>query len=246
MSGLKGRKALVTGGSRGIGAAIAQRLAKDGAEVAITYSASQDRAAAVVAEIERAGGKAIAIQADAKVPDAVRGAVDKAAQALGGLDILVNNAGVLRAGALPDVTEDDLDETLAVNVKAVFVATQAALPHLGEGARIINLGSVLGQRVPLPGLGTYSMSKFAVAGFTKAWARDLAQSGITVNAIQPGPIDTDMNPADSEFAEVLAPLTALGRYGKTEDIANAAAYLASAEAGYITGATINVDGGGEA
>jgi 3-oxoacyl-[acyl-carrier protein] reductase len=240
---LSGKIALVTGGSRGIGAAIAKRLAAEGAAVAITYSSSPDRAEAVVKEIESAGGKAIAIQADAADADAVKRSVNETVKQLGGLDILVNNAGVAAMAPLDQFTLEDYDRTMAVNVRGVFVASQEASRHMKEGGRIITIGSTNAERMPFAGGGVYAASKAAVAGLTKGLARDLGPRGITVNNVQPGPVDTDMNPADGPFAETLKGMMALPRYGTGDEIASFVAYLAGPEAAYITGASLLIDGG---
>jgi 3-oxoacyl-[acyl-carrier protein] reductase len=241
--GLAGKVALVTGGSRGIGAAIARRLAKDGAAVAITYHASLAKADEVVREIKAGGGKALAIQADSADAEAVTAAVNRAAAELGGLDILVNNAGVLAIAPIGDFSLADFDRTLAVNVRAVFVATQAAVKHLRDGGRIINIGSTNAERMPFGGGAVYAMSKSALLGLAQGLARDLGPRGITVNNVQPGPIDTDMNPADGPFAETLKKLMALPRYGRAEEVAAMVAYLAGPEAGFVTGASLMIDGG---
>ncbi len=240
---LEGKAAIITGGSRGIGAAIAQRFADEGADVAITYSSSKGPADEVVKSIEAKGRKGLAIKADATDHAAVAAAVKKAHKQFGRLDILVNNAGIYELAPMTEVTDDAFDRTIDVNVKAVFVAAREAAKLMGEGGRIVSIGSVLGERVPGPDTGLYAMSKFAVAGLTRAWARDLAPRKITVNTIQPGPIDTDMNPADGEFSDMQKQLTALGRYGDPAEIAAVALFLASDDASYVTGAAITVDGG---
>lgn len=243
---LEGKVALVTGSSRGIGAAIAARLAEEGADVAITYASSAEAAEDVAAELRDRGVQALVFKADAASAAQIKALVPQVVERLGRLDILVNNAGIFGGGPLGETEEADFDATVAVNVKAVFLAAREAVKVLPEGGRIINIGSVFGQRVPLPGLGLYSMSKFAVAGLTKAWARDLAARKITVNAIQPGPIDTDMNPEQGDFGAVLGPMIPLGHYGRPEDVANAVAFLAGPQAAFVTGETLNVDGGFEA
>ena len=243
---LAGKRALVTGASRGIGAAIAKALAAEGADVAITYEKSADSAARVVDAIKAGGRKTVAIQADSADVAAVQASVEKTVAALGGLDILVNNAGILRLGGLNDISLGDIDALLNVNVRSPIVASKAALRHLGKGGRIITIGSYFADRVPSPVLGVYAASKSALAAFTKALAREVGPRDVTVNLIQPGSIDTDMNPAHGPTAETLKQFMALGRYGATEDIANAVAFLASAKAKYITGSTLTVDGGANA
>jgi 3-oxoacyl-[acyl-carrier protein] reductase len=243
---LAGKRALVTGASRGIGAAIAKALAAEGADVAITYEKSADSAAKVVDAIKASGRKAVAIQADSVDVAAVQASVDKTVAALGGLDILVNNAGILRLGGLNDISLADIDALLNVNVRSPIVASRAALPHLGKGGRIITIGSYFADRVPAPVLGVYAASKSALIAFNKALARELGPKDITVNLVQPGSIDTDMNPAHGPTAETLKQFMALGRYGAPDDIANAVAFLASAKAKYITGSTLTVDGGANA
>ncbi|NIF44352.1 SDR family NAD(P)-dependent oxidoreductase [Burkholderia sp. Tr-862] len=246
MNRLQGKRALVTGGSRGIGAAIAKRLAADGADVAITYEKSAERAQAVVADIEALGRRAVAIQADSADPVAVRGAVDHAAQTLGGLDILVNNAGIFRAGALDDLTLDDIDATLNVNVRAVIVASQAAARHLGEGGRIVSTGSCLATRVPDAGMSLYAASKAALIGWTQGLARDLGARGITINLVHPGSTDTDMNPADGEHAGAQRSRMAIPQYGKAEDVAALVAFVVGPEGRSINGAGLTIDGGANA
>jgi 3-oxoacyl-[acyl-carrier protein] reductase len=240
---LEGKVALITGGSRGIGAAIAKRLAADGAKVAITYSKGADAAASVVKEIERDGGKAIAIQADATEAEAVKVAVEKTAATFGGLDVLVNNAGTAIPKTFEETTLEEMDRVLNINVRGVFIATQAALKHMKSGGRIIMIGSCLGERVMTPGLVPYSATKGAVKIFTQALSRELGGRGITVNNVQPGPIDTELNPAASEWAAPQKAATALGRYGHVEEIAAMVAFIAGPESSYITGASLTVDGG---
>jgi len=243
MSKLAKKAALVTGGSRGIGAAIAKRLAADGASVAITYAKDAGAAAAVVKAIEAGGGKAVAIQADAADAEAVRGAVEKAVSALGGLDIVVNNAGTAIPKSFEETTLEELDRVININVRGVFVTTQAALKHLKKGGRIINIGSCVGERMMTPGLVPYSATKGAVKMFTQGLSREVGRRGITVNNVQPGPIDTDLNPAAGDWAAPQKAMTALGRYGTVEEVAALVAFVASPEAAYITGANLTVDGG---
>ena len=240
---LAGKVALVTGGSRGIGAAIARRLATDGASVAITYSKGVDAAASLVKEIERGGGKAIAIQADAADADAVRNAVGRTVTTLGRLDVLVNNAGTAVPAPVEETTLEDFDRLFAVNVRGVFVATQAALKHLKAGGRIINIGSCLGERVFMAGMAPYSATKGAVKMFTQGLARELGARGITVNNVQPGPIDTELNPAAGEWSKVQKAAVPLDRYGRAEEVAALVAFVAGPEASYINGANLTVDGG---
>ncbi len=245
---LSGKVALVQGGSRGIGAAIVKRLAAEGAAVAFTYVSSEAKAQELQDSITSTGGKALAIKADSADAAAIRHAVSSTVEAFGRLDILVNNAGVLAVAPLEDFTlEDfkleDFDQTLAINVRSVFIASQEAAKHMGEGSRIVNIGSTNADRMPFGGGGVYAMSKSALVGLTKGLARDLGPRGITINNVQPGPVDTDMNPAHGDFAESLIPLMAVGRYGTADEIASFVAYLVGPEAGYITGASLTIDGG---
>jgi len=240
---LTGKVALVTGGSRGIGAAIAKRLARDGAAVAITYAHAQQKADEVVHAIEAAGGRALAIGADSADAEAVKSAVAETVRTFGHLDVLVNNAGIGVVMPLDQFSLDDFDRMVAVNVRGVFVATQEASRHMGQGGRIITIGSVNADRMPFAGGGVYAMTKAAVAGLTRGLARDLGPRGITVNTVQPGPVDTDMNPADGPFAEGMKGWMALARYGQGDEIAGMVAYLASPEAGFVTGASLTIDGG---
>ena len=243
---LTGKVALVTGGSRGIGAAIAKKLADQGADVAISYSASADKANAVVKEIEAKGVRGAAFKADQAKTKEVEGLVESVVKRFGRLDILVNNAGVFVTGQVHERAnnQDELDRLFAVNVGGVATAVRAASGVIGDGGRIISIGSVVGEQSPFPGIADYSATKAALIGYTRGWARDLGPKGITVNDVQPGPIDTDMNPAgNGEFSDAQAARTALGRYGKAEEVAAAVAFLASPEAGYITGTTLTVDGG---
>jgi 3-oxoacyl-[acyl-carrier protein] reductase len=240
---LTGKVVLVQGGSRGIGAAIVKRLAEQGAAVAFTYISSDAKARELQDSITATGGQALAIKADSASADDIRRAVSTTVDTFKGLDILVNNAGVLAIAPLDEFSLEDFDRTLAINVRSVFIASQEAARHMKEGGRIINIGSTNADRMPFGGGGPYAMSKSALVGLTKGLARDLGPRGITVNNVQPGPVDTDMNPADSDFAESLLGLMAIGRYGKADEIAGFVAYLSGPEAGYITGASLTIDGG---
>ena len=243
MTQLNGKTALVTGGSRGIGAAIAKRLARDGADVAITYAKSADQAAAVVGEIKKLGRRGLAIAADSGDAGAVKVAVDRAAKEFGRLDILVNNAGVYTTTAFEETPLAEVDRVWDVNVRAAIVGSQAAIRHMKQGGRIISIGSCLGERVGSPGITLYSMSKAALIGFTKGLARDVGPRGITVNCVEPGPIDTEMNPAGGEGADAQRSMLALGHYGTVDDIAAMVAHLAGDGGRFVTGAAILVDGG---
>jgi 3-oxoacyl-[acyl-carrier protein] reductase len=242
-SELDNKVALVTGGSRGIGAAIAKRLAAGGAKVAITYARDADAADKIVKAIEGSGGKAVAIKADATDPAAVKAAVDKAVAAFGKLDILVNNAGTAIPKPFEETTLEELDRVIDTNLRGVFITTQAALKHISKGGRIITIGSCVGERMMTPGLVAYSATKGAIRMFTQGLSREVGERGITVNNIQPGPIDTDLNPASGDWAVPQKEATALKRYGTVDDIAAMVAFVASPQASYITGANLTVDGG---
>jgi 3-oxoacyl-[acyl-carrier protein] reductase len=243
MNKLEGKIAFITGGSRGIGAAIAKRLAAEGANVAITYTKGADAAASVVKEIERTGRKAIAIPADAADAEAVKAAVEKTVATFGRLDVLVNNAGTAIPKKFEETTLEEMDRMIDINIRGTFVATQAALKHMKPGGRIIMIGSCLGERVMTPGLVPYSATKGAVKIFTQALSRELGSREITVNNVQPGPIDTELNPATGDWAAPQKAATALGRYGRVDEIAAVVAFVAGPEASYITGANLTVDGG---
>jgi 3-oxoacyl-[acyl-carrier protein] reductase len=240
---LAGKIALVTGGSRSIGAAIAKRLAADGATVALTYSSSPNKAAEVVADIEATGGTAVAIEADAGSPDAVRAAVVKTVSTFGAIDILVNNAGIALNAPIEDYKFEDYERMLAVNVTGVFVATQEAVRHMKSGGRIVHIGSSMQRYAAWGACSVYTLTKGAVAGFNRSLVRDLGPKGITVNTVHPGPTDTDMNPKDGPYSEVLNGLIALGRYGESREIASVVAFLVREDASFVTGAEILADGG---
>jgi 3-oxoacyl-[acyl-carrier protein] reductase len=240
---LQDKRALVTGGSRGIGAAIVNRLAREGAHVALTYVSKPDDANKTAAAAKAFGVRTLAIQADSADPAAVIAAVERTGREFGGIDILVNNAGIASMAPIDTFSLADFDRTFAVNVRAVFVAIQAALKHMKEGGRIVNLGSCNAERMPFEGGAVYAMSKAALVGLVKGLARDLGARGITVNNIQPGPVATDMNPEYTDFARMLKQMMALPRYGTAAEIAAMVAYLASPEAGYVTGASLAIDGG---
>jgi 3-oxoacyl-[acyl-carrier protein] reductase len=243
MSALAGKVALVTGGSRGIGAAVARRLARDGAAVAFTYAAAADKAHAVAKQIDADGGRVLVIRADSADPAAVTAAVEQTVRDLGRLDILVNNAGIFASGPLEEITMEQADRLWAVDVRAVFAAAQAAARHMTEGGRIISIGSALAERTPVPGLTLYAMCKAALTGLTRGLARDLGPRGITATVVHAGLVDTDMNPADGPGAGILRPVTAVGRYGHVDEIAAVVAHLAGEGGRYITGTAVTVDGG---
>lgn len=243
--GLKDKIALITGGSRGIGAAIAKRLASEGCSVAISFTSSQEKAFSVVEKLKKEGMQAIAIQADQGNPVEIQDLIQKVVQHFGRIDILVNNAGIFVGGSIddPNLDVDGISKQFAVNVSGVFATTRATVPFMQEGGRIIIIGSINGERMTDSGGADYAATKAALVGYTHGWARDLGSKNITVNLIQPGPIETDMNPEGTDFATRIKKNVALGRYGKPEEIASAVAFLASEEASYITGATLTVDGG---
>jgi 3-oxoacyl-[acyl-carrier protein] reductase len=243
MTRLAKKVAFVTGGSRGIGAAIAKRLAADGASVTITYAKDTSAASAVVKAIELGGGNAIAIQADAANVEAVKNAVEKAVSTFGRLDVLVNNAGTAIPKTFEETTPEEMDRVIDVNIRGVFAATQAALKHMKEGGRIIMIGSAVGERAASPWLVPYSATKGAVKMFTQALSREIGSRGITVNNVQPGPIDTDLNPASGDWAVPQKAVTALNRYGHVDEVAALVAFVAGPESSYITGANLTVDGG---
>ena len=240
---LTGKVALVTGGSRGIGAAIAKRLAENGASVAITYAKDGGAASDVVKAIELEGGKALAIQADSAEVEAVKGAVEKTVATFGRLDVLVNNAGTAIPKPFEEATLEEMNRVIDINIRGVYVATQAALKHMKSGGRIISIGSSVGERVGAPGLVPYAGTKGAVKMFSQALAREIGSRGITVNNVQPGPIDTDLNPAAGDWAVPQKAATALDRYGHVEEIAAIVAFVAGPQSSYITGANLTVDGG---
>jgi 3-oxoacyl-[acyl-carrier protein] reductase len=243
MSGLSGKVALITGGSRGIGAAVAKRLAADGASVAITYARDASGASAVVKAIEDDGGKAIAIQAEATDVDAVNGAIEKTISTFARLDVLVNNAGTAIPKAFEETSLEEMDRMINTNLRGTLLATQAALKHMKEGGRIVMIGSCVGERVMTPGLVAYSATKGAVKMFTQGLSREVGSRGITVNNIQPGPIDTELNPAAGDWAVPQKAATALNRYGTADEVAALVSFVASPQAAYITGANLTVDGG---
>jgi len=237
------RAALVTGGSRGIGAAIALRLATDGYDVAISYASNEKAAADIVSKIEAKGRKAVAIKAKGGTAEGNRAVVTKAVETFGRLDALVCNAGIYPYGPIDQMTVEQIDQVLNLNVRAVMIETMEAVKHLGQGGRLIYIGSAFGARAPFPGISLYSATKAALEGFARGVARDVGPKGITVNVVEPGPIDTDLNPADGEGAALISSFTATNSYGKVADIADFVGFLASPAASYITGASLPVDGG---
>ncbi|WP_026874592.1 SDR family NAD(P)-dependent oxidoreductase [Jiangella gansuensis] len=240
---LTARAAMIIGGSRGIGAAVARRLASEGADVAFTYRDGAEAAAALVAEIEAAGRRALAIRADSADATAVHSAVDTAADQFGRLDVLVINAALYPVAPIDEIGLEEFDRTIAVNVRGPFVAATAAARHLTDGGSIVTIGSNVAERMPFPGLGLYTLSKTALVGLTKGLARDLGGRGIRANLVHPGPTDTELNPADGPYADTIRSFTALGRYAEPAEIAATVAHLASDDARYITGASLMVDGG---
>lgn len=243
MIDLSGKRALVTGGSRGIGAAIAVALAENGADVAFTYQHAAEKAEAIAKAIGALGRRAIAIQADSADPAAIKRAVDKAVAEFGGLDILVNSAAVGLNGLIADIDVDAYQSLMDINVRAPVLFAKAAIPHLKQGGRIVSIGSGLAERVPFPGVTAYAMSKSALLSFTRGLARELGPQGVTVNLVLPGSTDTDANPADGPAAEFQKGMSALGRFGEPREVANAVVFLASPAASIITGAILTADGG---
>lgn len=246
MANLAGKKAFVTGGSRGIGAAIVRRLAAEGADIAFTYARSAEKAGQVAGAVEAEGRRALAIRADNRDPDSVRAAVEQAAKTFGGLDILVNSAGIYEEASIDQLTLEDFDRTLDVNLRAAFIASRAAVDHMPDGGRIVAIGSNLAVRVPFPGISLYAMSKSALIGLTKGLARDLGSRGITANVVHPGSTDTDMNPATGEGADVQRSIMAIPRFGDPAEVAGLVAWLAGPQARGVTGAEFTIDGGANA
>lgn len=243
MEQLKGKVALVTGGSRGIGAAVARRLAAEGVNVALTYVGEEDKARSVVAEIESSGGQAMAIRADNRDVEALEAAVEQVVSSWAGIDILINNAGIFPTGVISDVSLEDIDRTIDINLRGPIIATRAVARHMQEGGRIITIGSNLAQRVPWPGISLYAMSKAALVGLTKGLARDLGPQGINVNIVHPGSTDTDMNPATGELADLQRSLMAIPRYNDVADVTGLVAWLVGPEGRSVTGAEFTIDGG---
>ncbi len=243
MSKLTGKVAFVTGGSRGIGAAIARRLVAEGASVAITYAKDGNAASAVIKAIEGDGGRAVAIQANATDTEAVKAAIERTVGTFGALDVLVNNAGTAIPKTFEETTLEEMDRMIDINLRGTLIATHAALKHMNQGGRIIMIGSCVGERVLTPGLVAYSATKGAIKMFTQGLSREVGRRGITVNNVQPGPIDTDLNPAVGEWATPQKATTALDRYGNVDEVAALVAFIAGPESSYITGASLTVDGG---
>ncbi|MFE9631953.1 SDR family oxidoreductase [Streptomyces sp. NPDC006463] len=242
MNGI-GSVALVTGGSRGIGAATALRLAEDGLDVAVSYVNDARSAAEVIGKVEALGRRGLAVRADAGDGAQAAAAVEETVRGLGRIDVLVNNAGVGVLGPLDGLGLADVDRVLSVNVRGAFLAAQAAAGRMGAGGRIITIGSCMTQRVPGPGGALYAMSKSALTGLTKGLARELGERGITANLVHPGPVDTDMNPADGPYADPQAAMTALGRFAAAREVAAMVSFLAGPDSAYVTGAEFAVDGG---
>lgn len=240
---LANKTALIIGGSRGIGAAIAKRLAADGANVALTYASSPEPAAQVAAGASKAGVKTLVIKANSEDAEAIVAAIDQTVREFGGIDILINNAATLKVAPIDEFPLADFDRMVAVNVRAVFIATQAAVKHMRSGGRVINIGSTNADRMPFAGGGVYAMTKSALVGLVKGLSRDLGPRGITINNVQPGPVATDMNPDSGEFSDTLKKLMALPRYGTVDEIADFVAFLAGPNSAYITGASLTIDGG---
>lgn len=246
MNDLNGKRALVTGGSRGIGAAIALVLAENGADVAITYQNSAERADGIVSAIEKLGRRGLAVQADSADTDAIKRAVKESVETLGGLDILVNSAAIGLSGPLADLDLAKFQMLMDVNVRGPLAFAQAAIPHLPKGGRIISIGSGLGDRVPFPGVTAYAMSKSALLSFTRGLSRELGPQGITVNLVSPGSTDTEANPANGESADFQRSLSSVGRFAEPREIADVVAFLASPAANMVNGAVVAVDGGANA
>lgn len=246
MAQLEGKVAFVTGGSRGIGSAIVRSLGKEGAFVVFTYAASEKAAFAVADEVTKLGGRVKAIRVDSADPVALRAAIDATAAEHGRLDVLVNNAGIATATPTDVLTVEEIDRFFAVNARAPLVASQAAARHMKAGGRILSIGSNLAERVAFPGITLYSMTKSALVSMTRGLARELGPRGITVNLVNPGSTDTDMNPKDGPSSKAQIGFTALGRFAEPGDVADAVLFLAGEGARSITGASLLVDGGANA